>query len=153
MKFNLLLLSLAISVLISCTSGDEHATATYGKQFDTTGSTTLDAAILKLASGSSLDCKVVGKVKSVCQGEGCWLTLEKGDSGSFMVRIKDQSFHFPKDIAGKQVLISGNLHRDTVEVDASEQSVGGDLKTSAVKDSLQLPEVEVSMDATGLIVR
>ena len=144
MKLNLLLLSLAITGMVSCSSSNEHSKNSFGKQFDTTGTTTVNEAISALALGSNLDCKVTGKVKEVCQGEGCWLTLEQTDGGSFMVRIKDQSFHFPKDIAGKQVLVSGILHRDTLEADSASQSAIAEGNT---------PGTAVSMDATGLIVR
>ncbi len=51
--------------------------------------------------------KITGKVKEVCKAMGCWITLEKSDGTTLMVKSKDHSFFMPQNLTGKTVLIEG----------------------------------------------
>jgi hypothetical protein len=51
--------------------------------------------------------KITGKVKEVCQAEGCWIRLEKADGSTMMVRSKNHAFVMPTDLVGKTVVAEG----------------------------------------------
>ena len=51
--------------------------------------------------------KITGKVKEVCQAEGCWIRLEKADGSTMMVRSKNHGFFMPTDLVGKTVVAEG----------------------------------------------
>jgi len=60
----------------------------------------------KMANGA-FEGKVTGKVKEVCKSMGCWITLEKADGTSLMVKSKDHGFFMPENLTGKTVVIEG----------------------------------------------
>ncbi|MBI5362569.1 MAG: DUF4920 domain-containing protein [Planctomycetes bacterium] len=76
---------------------------------------------------------VEATVKAVCQTKGCWMQVE--DQGrSAMVRWETGcggKFAFPKDAAGKRILIQGSFYPKTIsEKDAKhlEEEAGGKLE-------------------------
>lgn len=75
---------------------------------------------------------VEATVKAVCQTKGCWMQVED-DGRTAMVRWETGcggKFAFPKDAAGKRVLIQGSFYPKTIsEADAKhlEEEAGGKL--------------------------
>ena len=53
--------------------------------------------------------KLKAKVIDVCQMKGCWMKLDIGNEKEIMVNFKDYSFFVPKNIIGKNVIVSGNI--------------------------------------------
>ena len=51
--------------------------------------------------------KVTGRVKEVCKAMGCWMTLEKEDGTTVMVKTKDHGYFMPQNLAGKTVVVAG----------------------------------------------
>ena len=47
------------------------------------------------------------RVVDVCQAKGCWMRLALPEGEAVMVRFKDYGFFVPKDIAGQEVVVSG----------------------------------------------
>jgi hypothetical protein len=59
---------------------------------------------------------VEAKVKVVCQKMGCWMQIEE-DGHSAMVRWESGcggKFAFPKDAAGKRILIQGSFYKKEI---------------------------------------
>lgn len=54
-----------------------------------------------------------GKVQKVCQGEGCWLSLERDGKAPVLVEIKDKAFQLPRKIEGKTARVNGILKADS----------------------------------------
>lgn len=50
--------------------------------------------------------QVDGTVKRVCQGRGCWVEVADGDA-AVIAKSLDHTVLFPKDCAGKRVLVQG----------------------------------------------
>lgn len=58
-------------------------------------------------SNNMFEGQITGKVKEVCKSMGCWMTLEKADGSTLMVKMKDHAFFLPKDLTGRTVVIEG----------------------------------------------
>lgn len=54
-----------------------------------------------------------GKVQKVCQGEGCWLSLERDGKAPVLIEIKDKAFQLPSKIEGKTARVNGILTTDS----------------------------------------
>jgi hypothetical protein len=75
---------------------------------------------------------VEASVKVVCQNKGCWMQIE--DNGhNAMVRWESGcggKYAFPKDAAGKRILIQGSFYPKTIspeDVEHLKQESGGKL--------------------------
>jgi hypothetical protein len=59
----------------------------------------------------------------VCQSKGCWMTVTDGDGGPIWVRWSSGcggAFAFPKDAAGKRVIVEGTLSESEITQEAAE---------------------------------
>lgn len=61
----------------------------------------------KMNNKDTLELKFSGVVADVCKAKGCWMKLDLGNNKEAMVRFKEYSFFVPKDITGKEVIVSG----------------------------------------------
>ena len=58
-----------------------------------------------------------GEIKEVCSKAGCWVTVDKGDGETFMVRFKDH-FTIPTDTKpGTKAIFHGEALNDVIPVD------------------------------------
>jgi hypothetical protein len=75
---------------------------------------------------------VEGRVKAVCQNKGCWMQIEEEGRVAW-VRWETGcggQFAFPKDAAGKRVLVQGSFYRKQISAEDAEhlkQEAGGKL--------------------------
>jgi uncharacterized protein DUF4920 len=118
--------------------GDTTPTLEPEKEYDSFGEMiSPDDAIpaqLVVAEGAALigqSVKIEGRISQVCQGNGCWLTLQvvdgpvirinvpTGDDGAFL-------YAFPKEASGRRAILSGVL-----ESEGAAESEDGGLDQSA----------------------
>jgi len=75
---------------------------------------------------------VEGKVKAVCQTKGCWMQIEEEGHVAW-VRWETGcggKYAFPKDAAGKRILVQGSFYPKTINAEDAEhlkQEAGGTL--------------------------
>ena len=75
---------------------------------------------------------VEARVEAVCQQMGCWMQVRDGQHAA---RVRWESgcggeYAFPKDAAGKRILIQGSFHRKTTtpeEAEHLQQESGSDV--------------------------
>ncbi|MEZ5013794.1 MAG: DUF4920 domain-containing protein [Chitinophagales bacterium] len=96
--------------------------------------------------------KVTGKVVSVCQAKGCWMTLDAGNGQTVMVTFKDYGFFVPKDIAGKTVTLEGTANVRTVSVDEQRHLAGDAGKSEAEINAITEPKQELRFEADGVLL-
>lgn len=113
----------------------------------------MDAALSLLGTGSAVECKVTGKVTEVCQGEGCWLKLERAEANALMVRTKDQTFHFPKELGNREVVVKGSLTWDTTDVATLQQNARENGQQDSLIALISSPEIKPVLNASGFSVR
>ncbi len=75
---------------------------------------------------------VEGTVKAVCQNKGCWMQIEENGRVAW-VRWETGcggKYAFPKDAAGKRILVQGSFYPKTISAEDAEhlkQEAGGKL--------------------------
>jgi hypothetical protein len=94
-----------------------------------------------------------GKIQSVCQKKGCWMRLDKGNGENMMVTFKDYGFFMPKDCAGKTAVMKGIAYYDTISIDMLKHYAEDAGKPQSEIDKISQPEIAVSFEASGVILK
>jgi hypothetical protein len=108
-------------------------------------------AVVDAAPEKFLDQTVLveATVKAVCQNSGCWMQIE--DQGrSALVRWETGcggEYAFPKDAAGKRVLIQGTFYRKSLSPEEAEHLK----KESGGKVELALETYEFNASAVRIL--
>lgn len=96
--------------------------------------------------------KITGKVKEVCQAEGCWIRLEKADGSTMMARSKNHSFFMPTDLVGKTVVAEGNAEVKEVSEELRKHYAEDAGKSKKEIDKIKGPEKQIVFMANGVKV-
>lgn len=113
-----------------------------------------DQLMPKMENVESMPAKVVGKVSSVCQVKGCWMTLTSEDPSKPEMRVtfKDYAFFMPKDLAGKHVLIEGTAFVDVTSVDDLRHYAEDAGKSKEEIAKITEPKRELTFEAAGVLI-
>ncbi|MBN8680584.1 MAG: DUF4920 domain-containing protein [Chitinophagales bacterium] len=129
-----------------------------GKHFGNTitadGAISYDEVMPKMAGIDSLNMKVTGKVKEVCQKKGCWMTLVSDQPGypEMRVTFKDYAFFMPKDLSGKRVVIDGFARVEITSVEVLRHYAEDAKKSPEEIAAITEPKREVSFEAAGVLI-
>lgn len=125
----------------------------FGDAITETGSITYDELLAKLAQNDSLNTKVVGTVKDVCQAKGCWMTIVSDQSETEMrVKFKDYAFFVPKDISGQKVIFEGIAYKEETSIDELRHYAEDAGKTKAEIEAITEPEEDYKFMASGVLL-
>ncbi len=164
-KFNILIGVLA--VFLSCQSVEKRDKvesqkeelaeyASFGDQVDATGASS-DQDMLdtyqQLKVADTITAKFSASVIDVCQAKGCWMKLKLKDGEEAMVRFKDYGFFVPKDIAGKEVIVSGNAFVDMMSVEDQQHYAEDEGKSAEEIAQITAPKKTFSFEATGVLIK
>ena len=103
--------------------------------------------------GDSMHAKMKAKVTDVCQAKGCWMTLNLEHGNEVMVKFKDYGFFVPKDIAGKEVIVSGKAFVNEVSVEEQRHYAEDAGKTTDDIVSITQPKRTFSFEADGVLIQ
>lgn len=106
MKY-LSILALATIGLVSCMN--EHNQI--GELVDTQKAISIKEAVKSFETTGKKDFTVFGKVKEVCQAEGCWFSYDLLD-GPIIVDFNDK-FTVPKSLKRRDLYATGSFYQDT----------------------------------------
>jgi len=124
-----------------------------GKKVDMAKAISLAGFESKVAGKDMLeDVTLKAKVKDVCQMKGCWMTLEKADGSTMMVKFKDYGFFVPKDIAGKEVVMHGVAKKELVPVEELRHYAEDAGKTQEEILAITEPESKINFEADGVVI-
>ena len=129
------------------------AQGTYGEKVEEKKAITMEELVKNMTGKEEMTATVTGKVATVCQAEGCWMKMDKGDGTSMMVRMKDHKFLLPKDIAGKTAVITGTAKVKTTTVEMLKHFAEDEGKSEEYIASIKEPKTELAFDAIGVIVK
>lgn len=132
---------------------DSPSAAYFGDTINPDGAIPAAQVEAKLAGKDSIPVKLEGTIKAVCQKKGCWMALDLGNDKTMRVTFKDYGFFVPKDASGKTAIVDGYAYVDTTTV-AMLREYAHDAGVS--KDSIEKitqPEVELSFEARGVIIK
>ena len=153
---NLTFACCALWLLAACNAHTPKAADNkhFGKTITAKGAITYDQLIPKMANVDSMDAKVTGQVKEVCQKKGCWMTLVSEQPGKEPMRVtfKDYAFFMPKDISGKRVVVEGFAFVETTPVDVLRHYAEDAGKSKTEIAAITQPKRELSFEAAGVII-
>ena len=98
------------------------------------------------------DAKLKAKVTDVCQMKGCWMKIEIGDEKDIMVNFKDYSFFVPKNIIGKEVIVSGEAFKRNISVDELKHYARDRGENESAISLIVEPKEIYSLTAKGVIL-
>src|ERR1700740_591198 len=113
----LTLVALAVTMNAQAPKGKANVGDTYGAKVDPKGAINASDLPSQLAKKDTVVAKVKGKAVSSCANKGCWMTLQVNDSTTAFIKMKDYAFFVPTAIAGKNVVIDGNVYTKTTSVE------------------------------------
>ena len=157
MKKYILILSVVLAAACNNKNEEQNELAANepyksGSEVNPEGAIPVEEMLIQLGNGTEMPAKVKGKVVDVCQKKGCWMELDKGDGSTIRVTFKDYGFFVPKDIQGREVVISGVAYVDTISVDDLRHYAEDAGKTKDEINAITEPETDVAFEADGVIV-
>jgi hypothetical protein len=164
-QFNILIVVFA--VLLGCqsvekkkknqeTAVDTDEYASFGAEIKAEGAKSdidMLAQYQQLSESDSVNTKFSATVTEVCQAKGCWMKLKLEDGGEAMVRFKDYAFFVPKDIAGKEVVVSGKAFVDMMTVEDQRHYAEDEGKSAEEIAAITEPKKTYSFEASGVLIR
>lgn len=125
----------------------------YGAKIDASGAMAMGDLVKQMQGKKEMKAKVEGKVASVCQAKGCWMTLETGTGSTMRVTFKDYEFFVPKNIAGKTVIVEGVAQMNTTSVEELKHYAEDAKKSKEEIAKITEPKSELVFEAEGVIVK
>ena len=139
------------------TETEQEATySSFGKEIiadDAIAATSMAQHYQTMKGGDSINSKMIGKVKEVCQSKGCWMKVDLEDGNQVMVKFKDYGFFMPKDIAGKEVIINGKAFVNEVPVDEQRHYAEDAGKSEEEIAAITEPKKTFSFEADGVLLK
>ncbi len=163
MKVKQLVIVLIFIALAACSpksdqeSGEKRtasADSVYGAKIDDKGAITMPELLKQMEGKSMLEnVKVTATITEVCQEMGCWMHVDRGDSSTMFVKMKDHEFFVPKDAAGRTAIFSGTAKLDTISVEELRHYAEDAKKPQEEIDKITQPKFEVNFIAAGVIIK
>jgi len=148
-------IAIAMLCLAIGADGQEPAAAISGSRYGA-GTTSNGAVPVGQMAASIKDSKftgkVIGKIVSVCQEKGCWMTMENAAGETMMVKFKDYAFFMPKNIVGKEVVIEGEATVKETSVKQQKHYAADAKKSKEEIAAINTPKKELIFIAKGVLV-
>jgi len=125
----------------------------FGEEITEDGAVTMDEFLANLENDDLSGVKLKATIHGCCQAKGCWMNVEMTDSTELMrVTFKDYGFFVPKNAGGKKAVFEGFAYYDTTTVEMLKHYAEDAGDPQEVIDTITTPQVELSFEATGVII-
>ncbi|MFY7810279.1 MAG: DUF4920 domain-containing protein [Flavobacterium sp.] len=154
-----ILITFIIIVFLSCKDSQKNVTelqyASFGDSISAENA--IDAKDLlpkyqKMKEGDTLNLKINGIIKEVCQKKGCWVTIELQDSVDTFVKFKDYGFFIPINASGSKAILNGKAFITTESVASLRHYAKDEGKSEAEINTITKPEITYSFLADGVLI-
>ena len=125
----------------------------YGDTITDENSISTDALLAEMKKNDTVMAKVEGKINSSCTVKGCWMKMDMGNGQEMHVTFKDYGFFVPKNLDGETAIMEGYAITDTIDVDHLRHLAHDAGKSEEEIAAITEPEVTVSFEATGVIIK
>lgn len=125
----------------------------FGEQFAYTDVVPAAQVVSLMNDSSSNEFVVEGTIQECCQKKGCWMKVDMGNGEFMRVSFKDYGFFVPLDAAGRTMVMKGVASFDTLDVDYLKHLAEDAKKTQAEIDSITKPELALTFEATGVLIK
>lgn len=139
---------LLLAFFVSCNVAFAQKYDSYGEKFKAK-----NALSVNKIKGDAENVTITGEVESVCKAKGCWMKLKLADGNTMRVSFKDYGFFVPKDIEGKQVVISGDAKMKEMSVDEQQHYARDAGKSDEEIAKITQPTKELAFVADGVLIK
>ncbi len=122
----------------------------FGEPFAIENAKNPNLVIVDLAPQDSVEATLKGTVNEVCKAKGCWMTIDLDNGESMRVTFKDYGFFVPKDIAGREVIFTGQVKYTETDVATLRHFAEDEGKTEEEVLAITEPEQSYNFVATGV---
>ena len=106
-----------------------------------------------LEVGDTITVKVKGKIESVCQKKGCWMTIDLDKEQTAMVRFKDYGFFVPMNAADHETVVEGKAYiRETSVEELKHYGKDAGIAKAEI-EKITEPKREYAFEATGVLIK
>lgn len=123
----------------------------FGEEIDRENATDAIRFIADNQDKDSINIKISGKISSVCQMKGCWMTMNVGDE-ELRITFKDYGFFVPKNSSGNEAIIEGVLHKKLVDVKMLKHYAADAGKSEEEIEAITEPKLQFMFEASGVII-
>jgi hypothetical protein len=124
----------------------------FGKKIDAKGAVAVTELPKMMEGKQSIEAKITGKVTSVCQKKGCWMTMELGNGQTMRVTFKDYAFFMPKDCAGGTVVLAGKAMKSVETAEEQRHYMQDAGKSAEEIAKVQGDKTTITFEAEGVIL-
>lgn len=156
MKKILLLGATATLFFAFTNSKNEDTTIELGKSYgpvkvDTTDALTVQEMLTQFNANKDQSIFTFkSELSGVCLTAGCWVSIDKGNGETFMVRFKDHFTIPTKTKIGTSAYIHGRAHIDTVSVEMLKHFAEDAGKSKDEIAKITEPTFEMGFEADGI---
>ncbi|MEM0996850.1 MAG: DUF4920 domain-containing protein [Bacteroidota bacterium] len=131
---------------------DRDATGNFGAAVSAEGATDVGQLSTEMGEEDSVQIKLTGVVKAVCQARGCWMTLPLDGEKELMVKFKDYGFFVPRNSANKKATIEGWAYKEVVSVDELRHYAEDEGLPTEEIEKITEPKERLTFMADGVII-
>lgn len=132
----------------------------YGiKEMNSQGGVSVEEMKAIIDSTGAFEGKINTTLFGICRKAGCWVTIDNPGGEPIRVVFGEHAFFVPLDTQeGKEVVIEGVAVMDTTSIEMQKhflddaKETGQEVPQSAY-DEITAPLVEVSFNATGILIK
>lgn len=106
-----------------------------------------------LKPGDTVKVSFQGKVATVCQKKGCWMTMNLENGDEVMVKFKDYAFFVPANTSGKEVILNGKAYVTEMSVEEQKHYAGDAGKSAQEIAAIKKPARKFSFLADGVKIK
>jgi hypothetical protein len=159
-----LLFLAALPLFWSCANSDSSTATTeedtldvihFGEEITADEAVSYEQLLDMMKEASEVTLKVRGRVQTVCQTKGCWMTVGSDNpviTELMFVQFEDYGFFMPKNLAGAEVVMAGKAYRETTSVEELRHYAEDEGKSAAEIAAITEPEEEIKFMATGVVI-
>lgn len=148
-----------LSLLVACSSSNEIKETLEIKAFgpyevdDSKAISTQEMLRQFKAENGDQEFTFEGKITEVCSNAGCWVSIDRGNGETFMVRFKDH-FTIPLNTKiGSTAYLHGLAYMDTVQVEDLKHFAQDAGKSEAEIEKITKPEYSLNFEADGILFK
>lgn len=124
----------------------------FGEEFEITETIT-PAQVAARMNDSVNEFIVEGTIQECCQKKGCWMKVDMGDGEFMRVSFLDYGFFVPMDAGGRTMIMKGVAMYDTIDVDFLKHLAEDANATQEEIDAITEPELTLTFEATGVLIK
>nr|WP_298999629.1 DUF4920 domain-containing protein [uncultured Allomuricauda sp.] len=152
--FNIFAVTFLIFLVCSVHSQESKGGRFYGAEFSSEKKVeSFDAITKKLISNDTVQTRLSGKIKEVCQAKGCWMKVVLENDEEVFVRFKDYGFFVPTDSSDKNVVMNGVVFASEMSVEDQKHYAKDRGDSPAEIAKITTPKKQLRFEANGVLIQ